>query len=78
MIETLEQAAERIAYDSTEENKGFPSIKTFIKGAKWMEERMYSEEDMNKYAEYCTTHVLTKQIGSPYLSVNEWFKQKEL
>jgi hypothetical protein len=33
--ETLEEAAERLAYDSTEENKGFPSMKRFIEGAKW-------------------------------------------
>jgi hypothetical protein len=37
--ETLEEVAERIAYDSTEANKGFHSIKMFIKGAKWMQER---------------------------------------
>jgi hypothetical protein len=43
--ETLEEAAERLAYDSTEENKGFPSIKKFIQGAKWQAERMYSEGD---------------------------------
>jgi hypothetical protein len=43
---TLEEAAERLAYDSTEENKGFPSMKRFIQGAKWQQERSYSEEDM--------------------------------
>ena len=46
--ETLEEDAERVAYDSTEENKGFPSMKMFIEGAKWQQERMYSEEDMGK------------------------------
>ena len=46
--ETLEEASERVAYDSTEENKGFPSMKMFIEGAKWQQERMYSEEDMGK------------------------------
>ena len=46
--ETLEEAAERLAYDSTEENKGFPSMKMFIKGAKWQAERMYSEEDIRE------------------------------
>jgi hypothetical protein len=45
--ETLEEAAERLAYDSTEENKGFPSMKRFIEGAKWMQERMYSQEEVN-------------------------------
>ena len=46
--ETVEEAAERLAYDSTEENKGFPSMKRFIEGAKWMQERMYSEEDLKE------------------------------
>ena len=32
-----------LAYDSTEENKGFPSMKRFIEGAKWQAERMYNE-----------------------------------
>ena len=45
--ETLEQAAERIAYDSTEANKGFWSMKMFIEGAKWQQEQilqfLYSE-----------------------------------
>jgi hypothetical protein len=46
--ETLEQAADRLVYDSTEENKGFPQIKAFILGAKWQAERMHSEEDMKE------------------------------
>ena len=44
--ETLEEAAERLAYDSTEENKGFPKIKAFKNGAKWQAERMFSKEDV--------------------------------
>ena len=36
---------------------------------------LYTEEQMNSYAEYCTTHVLTTQLGHPYLSVKEFFKQ---
>ena len=47
----------------------------FIEGAKWQQERSYSEEDMDNYAEYCTTHVLTTQIGNPYLSIKEFFEQ---
>jgi hypothetical protein len=42
--ETLEEAADRLVYDSTEENKGFPQIKAFILGAKWQAKRMYSED----------------------------------
>ena len=48
MKETIEEAAERLAYDSTEENKGFPSMKRFIDGAKWAQERMYSETEVDK------------------------------
>ena len=48
--ETLEEAAERLAYDSTEENKGFPSMKRFIEGVKWQQEmakiQKYTEEDI--------------------------------
>jgi len=63
--ETLEEAAERIAYDSTEENKGFPSIKMFIKGAKWQAEKMY--EIMNAYAD--------DVMGGCNLRAEEWFEK---
>ena len=43
--ETLEEAAERLWLDSTSQ---LTSINSFIQGAKWMQERMYSEEDMRK------------------------------
>jgi hypothetical protein len=39
------------------------------------QENSYSEEDMNNYAEYCTSHILKSQIGHPYLSVTEWLEQ---
>jgi hypothetical protein len=39
------------------------------------QERLYSEEDMDNYAEYCVEHTLTKQIGHPYMSVKDWFEQ---
>jgi len=63
--ETLEEAAERIAYDSTEENKGFPSIKMFIKGGNWQAERMY--EIMNAYAD--------DVMGGCNLRAKEWFEE---
>ena len=50
--ETLEEAAERIAYDSKEEPKGFLSIGMFIKGGNWQAERMYSEEEVEKIARF--------------------------
>jgi len=45
--ESVEEAAERW-YDSTEENKGFPKMRAFKEGAKWQEQRMYSEEDLRE------------------------------
>jgi hypothetical protein len=53
-------------------------IEMALFGFRWQQEqykKMYSEEDMNNYAEYCTSHVLKSQIGHPYLSVKEWFEQ---
>jgi hypothetical protein len=39
------------------------------------EKQMYSEEDMQEYAEYCTSHVLKSQVGHPYLSATKWLEQ---
>ena len=49
--ETAEEAAEKW-YDSTEENKGFPKMKAFKEGAKWQQEKSYSEEELIDFAEY--------------------------
>jgi hypothetical protein len=43
ITETLEEAAERLWLDSTSQ---LTSKNSFIQGGKWMQERMYSEEDM--------------------------------
>ena len=41
--ETLEEASERLWLDSTFQ---LTSKNSFIEGAKWMQERMYSEEEL--------------------------------
>jgi hypothetical protein len=41
--ETLEEASERLWLDSTLQ---LTSKNSFIQGAKWMQERMYSEEEL--------------------------------
>jgi hypothetical protein len=46
--ETLQEAADRIAYDSTEQNKGYPSITAFIEGAKWQEEQTMEQTNKTK------------------------------
>ena len=75
--ETLEEAAERIAYDSTEANKGFHSMKMFIEGAKWQAERMYSEEEVeqmiNSFEKLCYNYQSNKDWFPSKKS--EWFKQ---
>jgi hypothetical protein len=43
--ETLEEVAERLWLDSTSQ---LTCKNSFIQGAKWQQERMYSEEDMRK------------------------------
>ena len=77
--ETLEEAAERIAYNSTEENKGFPSIKMFIQGAKWQQERSYSEEEvldiLENHTEYLNTFIF-QYIDREDIEENKtWFEQ---
>jgi hypothetical protein len=44
--ETLEEVANRLFY--TVGNEGISSIDSFMKGAKWQAERMYSEEEVLK------------------------------
>jgi hypothetical protein len=60
--ETLEEAAERLfprlindPYNPMEDdNKEYRDI--WISGAKWKQERMYSEEDMLSFAEFVATY----------------------
>jgi hypothetical protein len=69
--ETLEEAAERMAYDSTEENKGFPQMKAFINGAKWQAEIMYSEEEVKQIIDA----TLIEYSDFVLADIPHWFKQ---
>jgi hypothetical protein len=51
--ETLEEAAERLYPEEWD----WRERKVFINGAKWMQERMYSEEDMISFAEFVATYL---------------------
>jgi hypothetical protein len=44
----------------------------FIDGAKWQQERMYSEEDMQEYAEFCV-QCFIKNL--PCIIAKDWFTQ---
>lgn len=73
--ETLEEAAKVFFRKFKHTHSPDNYYLALVEFAKWKKERMYSEEDMEKYADYCATHVLKAEIGNPYLSVKEWLKQ---
>jgi len=54
--ETLEEAAKRLSIGIREENYQ----DGIIEGAKWMQERMYSEEDMLEFTKYLLSKKITK------------------
>ncbi len=82
--ETVEEAAEKACPTfnrSTPFGSKYPWIpqkerNAFIKGAKWQQERSYSEEDLkiafNAGYDY---HISQKNIHIPQLNFEEWFEQ---
>ena len=69
--ETLEEAAEN--YGNSIGNKNGTAQFDFIEGAKWMQERMYSEEDMEK----AFTNGLNRSFDSDFDRWFEQFKKKQ-
>jgi hypothetical protein len=68
-METLEEAAERLASTTDEFNM-------FVAGAKWQAERMYSEEDLRqafKQSRQCK--IFEKDMPPVYNKFEEWFEQ---
>ena len=75
--ETLEEAAEKYANELPEPyNYGINSDKKkgFIEGAKWQQERMYSEEDMAESFMACWKANVPEGFDCK-LSFKEWFEQ---
>ena len=77
--ETLEEAAEKWVFKtnghkwSNNNNEVGDNYGSFIAGAKWQQERMYSEDDMhNLMDEYQEWLVLTLEPIKPF---KEWFEQ---
>ena len=66
--ETLEEAAERLATASP---------KIFKEGAKWQQERSYSEQDMRKafYEGHNVCRCVTDHSDEAMECFEEWFKQ---
>jgi hypothetical protein len=68
--ETLEEAADKFGGDNINDDIHF----SFIAGAKWQAERMYSEEEVRKIAE----EVRWQAIGNPLeftKNFDKWFQQ---
>ena len=58
--ETLEEATERFANNFTDDENKF-AIEDFIAGAKWQQERSYSEEEVLKMLNYFGNEIYIKQ-----------------
>jgi hypothetical protein len=63
--ETLEEAANRLFY--TVGNEGIASIDSFMKGANYQAERMYSEEELKNAIEIS----VAKALGVMSFTINE-------
>jgi len=74
--ETLEEAAERIAYNSAEENKGFPSIAMFKRGAKWQQQINYSEKEVKNILFEWSMYKLNAAFeDGEIMDYEQWFEQ---
>ena len=71
--ETLEEAAKKI-YGSDESKD--VEYYAFILGAKWQQERMYSEEDLREaFKQSRQALIFEKDMPPVYENFEEWFKQ---
>ena len=80
--ETIEEAAERLS--ELQEATYTVQHKTtyqhgFVDGAKWQQERMYSEEDMREAfkggSKMCWTDIKQETQEPYYYDFNEWYNQ---
>ena len=75
--ETLEEARANSYIDFAKFNQdvsAYSFVAGWDKGAKWQQERMYSEEDMEDYSNYCWKLSNDNRYKTP-LSPKEWFEQ---
>jgi hypothetical protein len=84
MKEQLEEAAEKMykqSYDefgeaTWDEGKLFHRKAGFIDGAKWQQERMYSEEDLREaFKQSRQALIFEKDMPPVYNDFEEWFEQ---
>jgi len=75
--ETLEETAERIAHNFEESSFKAGVIYGIIEGAKWQQERMYSEEDMKEAFGVGINVGVSDAENLYYLTFEEWFEQSK-
>jgi hypothetical protein len=77
MKETLEEAAERYNLNTI---NAFGDYQSFVDGAKWQQERSYSEEDMKSFGDWCRNGLLNTEYSIDRLNehLEQWkqFKNK--
>ena len=71
--ETLEEAAEKYDEDNTNDEYG-KSYRAFIDGAKWQQERMYSEEEVVNILIKAYEDIGKRKIPNQVVLAS-WFKQ---
>ena len=79
--ETLKEAAVinyKKLYEGEPLTQDVP-IDAFIDGAKWMQERMYSEEDMKSFGDWCRNGLLNTEYGVEKLDehLEQWKQLKK-
>ena len=71
--ETLQQAAQQYL-QSSEERHQYGDETSFIDGAKWQQERMYSEEEVFNLLMELSSVDKNSSSGTPH-SIAKWFEQ---
>ena len=76
MKETLEEAAEKVYPNDGFKDEIWADIgevfrEKFIEGAKWQQERMYSEEDMKQFAWECVANFLSNNVNEVEVALVE-------
>ena len=73
--ETLEEARKRISKDFTNVSFKDGVYHGVLEGAKWQQERMYSEEDLKSFATHFHVRRSLEILETIDQSLNEWFEQ---
>ena len=71
--ETLQEAAERFTYTDMLSWENTLSKASFIAGAKWQQERSYSEEELLEFANWC--RIQDNKYPNRVITIQQLFTQ---